>query len=184
MKLLVMLVVGLFLTFTGAIAQTAPKATPVSAPVITKDSPNGRPIDRNTVDAFIKKIQDCLGKDLENYQQSSYMRYSFRALELKEWLNYQFLEVDSGIDAEWFKQLYEFVNFFSQTKREHDLSSMPENSKFRTDNKDKFEIGVKRFNILIKKPTRANQQRVNYQKREKEKYLKEKIAAAKNKAKG
>ncbi len=183
MKLLVMLVVGLFLTFTGAIAQTAPKAAVTPAPVITKDSPTDRPIDRNAVDAFIKKIQDCLGKDLKNYQESSYRQYAFRAIELKEWLNYQFLEADSGIDAEWFKQLHEFVNFFSQTKREHDLSSMPEDSKFRTDNKDKFEIGVKRFNVLIKNPTRANQQRVNYQKREKEKYLKEKNTAAKNKAK-
>ena len=180
MKLLIILTAGMFLLM-GTMTQAD---APVPASVITKDSPAGGFIDQKMVESFVKKIQSCFDADLKNYQEVSYLKYSFRLDELQNWLNYQFLEADSGIDTGWFKQLYEYVRFFHETKREHDLSSLPEDSKFRTDNKDKFEIGVKRFNVLIKKPTRANQQRVNYQKREKEKYLKEKNAAAKNKAKG
>lgn len=181
MKLLVILIVGLLLPSFNTIAQTAQKPAVAPKPIIAKDSPTGRDIDETTVEGFIKRIQDYLNEDLKNYQKPSYMKYSFQLNELQKWLNYQFLEADTEIDISWFKKLHEFIDFFYKTKREYDLSSMPTKSKFKADNKNKFEIVAKRFDVLIKKPTKANPQRVAYLKRRKEEYLKAKRAEERRK---
>lgn len=186
MKLLIMLIVGLFLLSFNTIAQTAQKPAVTPKPIITKDSPTGRAIDQDAVGAFTKTIQDYLNEDLKNYPKSSYMKYSFSVDELQKWLNYQFLEADTEIDINWFKKLHEFVNFFYQTKLEHDLSPLAAKSKFKADNKNKFEIVAKRFDVLIKKPVKANPQRVAYLKREQKKHFEEKRAKerAKERASG
>lgn len=177
MKLLIILTAGMFLLM-GTMTQAD---APVPASVITKDSPAGGFIDQKMVESFVKKIQSCFDADLKNYQEVSYLKYSFRLDELQNWLNYQFLEADSGIDTGWFKQLYEYIRFFHETKREYDLSSLPEQSKFKTDNVIKFQGAIKNFDAFVNKPTKANQARVNYLKREQKKYLDSKKATSKKK---
>lgn len=146
------------------------------APLV-KDSPTGNFIEKSTVKGFTETVIKFLEEDLDNYSKTSYLKYSGRLNELRKWMNYQFLIADSEIDLSWFKKVEEFLNFFHKTKKENDLSYEAADSKFKTDNKRKFETGVDRFKKLVEKPTPANKDRVADLKQQQRAYLRQKAAA-------
>ena len=181
---MVLVILGLGL-FGSVFAQQPAKSAPAKpAPpkvVISKDSPTGSSITEQQVKEFTDSILSGLDADLNAYNKASYMRYLSFKSKLNGWRNYQFLESDTKIAADWFKKVGDFVDFFYTTKRENDLSSLPATAKTRADNKTKFEEGVRRFKILAEKPVAANPQRIAVLKQQQQEYLRAKAAADKSK---
>ncbi|MFA6658129.1 MAG: hypothetical protein WCS25_00375 [Victivallaceae bacterium] len=97
-------------------------------------------------------------------------------------MNYQFLELDSGIDRNWFKKLDQFIVFFHNTKRANDFSSDAADSEARALCKKRFEAGFANFKKFMElKPPKPPPQRLEVLKRRKEEYLKAKRAEERRK---
>jgi len=151
-------------------------------PVMTKDSPLGSDISEEVVKKFCSKLSDFLKSDSDNFKKSTYINYHYMHRDLSEWLNYQFLELDSGIDRNWFKKLDQFIVFFHNTKRANDFSSDAADSEARALCKKRFEAGFANFKKFMElKPPKPPPQRLEVLKRRKEEYLKAKRAEERRK---
>ncbi len=161
-----------FLVGTSMLGQAAS-----TKPVLVKESPTGDEITKEIVEGFCRKIVEYVEEDLDNPKKSSFLKYASISGDLKKWMNYQFLELDSGIDKSWFVKVDEFIAFFMKTKREYETSSELSDSKFKTTNKKRFEVGLERFKALIDKPTPAKKERLDILKLQKKEYQRQKEAA-------
>lgn len=154
-------------------------------PVMVKDSPAGSDISEEVVKKFCAKLSGFLKSDSDNFKKSTYINYHYMHRNLSEWLNYQFLELDSGIDRNWFKKLDQFIIFFHNTKRANDFSSDAADSEAKALCKKRFDVGVANFKKFMEvKPPKPPPQRLEVLKRQKQEYLRAKKVEERKKNSG
>lgn len=152
-------------------------------PVITKDSPVGGDLSEEVVKKFCDQIIKELDSTQSKFNKQSYQNYILLNHQLNKWLNYQFLELDSDINRDWFRKIGEFLVFFYNTKKAYDRSLEADTSEAKSLSKKRFDAGVENFKkFLEREPPKPPAQRLEILKRQKQEYHQVKRAAERKKS--